>query len=161
MKAAKTPQRRERFAMRITAQGFAPADTYTNLRLREKRYRQGDLVFAELFKPRNPKFYRYAHKFGQMCAENIDDFAGMPAHQVLKRLQWEAGIGCEELGVKVPGVGYMLLRLPRSLAFESMEDGEFREVMQGFCRHIATTYWPTLSVEKIGAMAEIMVDEGA
>lgn len=83
----------------------------------------------------------------------------MDAHKVLKRLQWEANIGCEEIGVQVPGVGLAMMRWPLSLGFESMEEGEFKEVSRKFCRHIAATYWKTLNENQIAEMAESMVDE--
>ena len=152
-------RRRERLALRVVKGSLIPADAYTQSRMRERGYKVGDLVFAEIIKPRNPKFHRLAHRIGSLCAQNIDSFSGMDAHKVLKRLQWEANIGCEEIGVQVPGVGLAMMRWPQSLGFESMEEGEFHEVTRQFCRHIASAYWKTLSPEQIEEMAESMVEE--
>ena len=152
-------RRRERLALRVVKGSLIPADASTQGRMRERGYKVGDLVFAEITKPRNPKFHRLAHRIGSLCAQNIDAFSGMDAHKVLKRLQWEANIRCEEIGVQVPGVGLAMMRWPLSLGFESMEEGEFHEVTRQFCRHIAGTYWKTLSPEQIEQMAESMVDE--
>ena len=150
---------RERLAMRVEKGCMVPADSFTQTRLREKGYRVGDVVFAELVKPRSPGFHRLAHRIGSLCAQNIDAFNGMDAHAVLKRLQWEANIGCEEIGVQVPGVGLAMMRWPLSLGYESMDESEFHEVTQGFCRHIAAMYWKTLTSAQIEEMAESMVDE--
>jgi hypothetical protein len=38
-----------------------------------------------------------------------------------------------------------LLRLPKSLAFHKMDEGEFHQVAQAMCRYIAETYWPTMT----------------
>jgi len=149
----------ERFPLRVQKGGFMPADVGCESRLREKGLRIGDLVFAEFKKPRNPRFHRLAHALGQLCADNIEAFEGMDCHRVLKRLQLEAQIGCDEMAIVVPGVGKCLHLIPRSLSFESMGEDEFHEVVAGFCRHIASQYWPTLSPEQIEDMASVMVGE--
>lgn len=151
-------RRPERIALRVVKGGFAPADDISAARLRTKGYRVNDLVFAEMKKPRNPGFHRLAHRIGAMVSENIEAFEGLDAHAVLKRLQWEAGIGCEEFGVNVPGAGLACVRWPMSLSFESMEEGEFKEVVTGLCRHISDKYWPNVSPEQVERMAECWVD---
>ena len=156
MKAKRRP---EKFALRIIKGGFAPADNSTASRLREKGYRIDDIVFAEIKKPRNPKFHRLAHALGKIVAENIEQFEGMEAHKVLKRIQMEANLGCDEIAYQVPGYGMLLQRIPMSLSFESMDEGEFNEVIKGMCRHIASTYWPGMNEEEIASMAELMVGE--
>jgi hypothetical protein len=152
-------RRRERLALRVAKGCLTPADSATQSRMREKGYKVGDLVFAELTKPRSPGFHRLVHRIGSLCAQNIDSFSGMDAHKVLKRLQWEANIGCEEIGVQVPGVGLAMMRWPLSLGYESMEQGEFQEVARQFCRHIAATYWKGMTEDEIAEMAESMVQE--
>lgn len=152
-------RRPERFPLRVVQGAFQPADITCQARLRDKGFKTGDLVFVEFRKPRNPKFHRLGHALGRLCSENIDAFEGMDAHRVLKRLQLEAQIGCEEMAIVVPGVGKCLHLIPRSLSFESMDEGEFKEVIAGFCRHIAKQYWPTLTPEAIEDMAGVMVNE--
>ena len=147
---------RERYALRVVRGGFEPADGLTAGRLRAKGYRAGQTVFAELRRPRNPGYHRLAHRFAAMLADNLDDFEGMDPHKVLKRLQWESGIGCETMGAKVPGVGYVEIRIPQSLSFESMDQAGFEDVFRGLAEHVANTYWPDLSPEEVEQMAEVM-----
>jgi hypothetical protein len=154
----KSKRRPERIALRVVKGGFQPADDLSASRLRLKGYAVNDLVFAEIKKPRSPGFHRLAHRLGSLIAENVEAFSGMDAHSVLKRLQWEAGIGCEEIGVNVPGVGMAMMRWPLSLSFESMEEGEFREVISGLCRHVSEKYWPSVSPEQVERMAENWVE---
>ncbi|MFC4729492.1 hypothetical protein [Coralloluteibacterium thermophilus] len=151
-------RRPERFALRVVKGGFKVADTFTRGRLRDRGLRSGDLVFAELRKPRNHGFHRLAHQLGALVAENIAAFEGMDPHAVLKRLQIEANVGCDEVALQFPGVGPCVYRVPRSLSFESMEQGEFQEVVAGLCRYIAKTYWPSLSPEAIERMAGCFVE---
>lgn len=156
---SRAKRRPERFPLRLIKGGFAPADRMAADRLRERGYRVGDVVFAEFRKPRNARFWGLAHVFGQMLVDNVEQFAGMDPHRVLKRLQVEANVGCDEMAIYVPGVGKCLHLTPRSLSFESMDEGEFKEVMRGFSRHVAATYWPTLTPEQIEEMAGVMVGE--
>ncbi|NIT58409.1 MAG: hypothetical protein GWN00_19935 [Aliifodinibius sp.] len=155
----KVKNRPEKFALRVIRGGYAPADEYTAARLRDKGHRINDIVFAQMSKPRNPKFHNLAHKFGELVSENIDSFMSMDAHKVLKRLQIEANIGCEEVAANIAGHGMIILKIPRSLSFESMEEGEFQEVMRGMCRHVAEFYWPMLSEDEIAEMAGVMIGE--
>lgn len=149
----------ERFALRVVKGGFAPADSTTSSRLRVRAYRTGDLVFAEFRKPRNPGFHRLAHQLGLLCAENLDAFAGMDPHAVLKRLQLESGVACDEVACRMPkGRGTYVARIPQSLSYESMDDGKFHEVMHGLCRHLASEYWPDCTPEQVESMASCMVD---
>lgn len=153
-----TKRQKPKVFLRIGKGCLLPADDYAASQLREKGYRLGDLVEATLKKLNNPKFHRLIHHIGQLCAENIEAFSGMDAHAVLKRLQWEANIGCEEVGVMVPGVGLAMMRFPLSLSFDSMDDGERHEVAQGMCRHISKTYWKTMTPEAVEQMAESWVE---
>lgn len=142
--------------LRVAKGVLEPADNYSLGKLRDRGYHVGDILAAELRKPRNPGFFRLAHAFGKLVADNIDEFSGMDAHSVLKRLQIEANVGCDEMLLNLPGVGKMVYRMPQSLSFDTMDDGEFREVYMGMCRHVAERYWHGLSAEQIAAMAETM-----
>ncbi len=152
---------RERILLRVEQGCLAPADGLAQARLRDRGFRVGDVVSAVLTKPRSPGYHRYAHKLGELIAQNIESFEGMDPHSVLKRLQWEAGIGCDEMAVTVPGFGLATVRWPRSLSFGSMDQSAFEQTVLGFCRHIASTYWPDLSPEEVAEMAEAMPQEVA
>jgi hypothetical protein len=155
---AKIPRRPERFEMSVQKGALVPSDGLTSARLRRRGYQLGARVFVEIKKPRNPRFHRLAHQLGALCAENLDAFTGMDPHDVLKRLQIEANVGCDEIAINFPGIGPCVYRIPRSLSFESMEEGEFRGVVEGLCKHIAATYWRTTTPERIEAMAGCMVE---
>lgn len=136
---------------------LVPHDANTTAQLRAKGYRLGDVLSADLSKPRNPKFHGLAHRLGDLIAANIEAFEGLEGHAVLKRLQIEGNIGCDEIALNFPGVGPCTYRVPRSLSFESMDDGEFKVVIAGMCSYVSKTYWQTVSPEKIEAMADAWV----
>lgn len=150
--------KKEQLMLRVVKNGFEPADQFTARRLLEKQLSVGDLVLAAISKPRNPGFHRLAHQIGALCAQNIEDFAGLDAHTVLKRIQIEGRIACDEIGIKVPGVGYCIQFIPRSLSYGEMSQEEFYEVVRAFCHFIAARYWKTLTPEEIEPMAKCFVE---
>ncbi|MCF6327568.1 MAG: DUF1367 family protein [Devosiaceae bacterium] len=159
MQKKRKTKRPEKFLLRVVRGALIPVDGYTESKLREKGYRVGDVLIAALTKPRNPKFHRLAHRFGTLVASNIDEFAGIDAHSVLKRIQYEANIECDHMEVKVPEVGFVEVRTPRSLSFGSMDEGSFKQTFRGLARYIAENYWPELTEEQIAEMASSMPDE--
>lgn len=153
--AAKKP---ERLLLTVAKGALTPADGYTAARLRARGFKVGDEVLAVLTKPRNPKFHRLVHQFGQVLVENIEAFSHLDGHQVLKRLQIEGDIACDQVPLVIPGVGPVTYRVPRSLSFESMDDGEFSEVFREFSRYISKHYWQGMTPEQIERMAGLMAD---
>lgn len=157
--AIKRKPKKERVYLRVGKGILIPADPYAASQLRQKGYKMDDVLAATLVKLNNPKFHRLIHRIGQLCAKNIDAFYGMGAHQVLKRIQLEADIFCEPLAIVMPCVGMVTVKLPQSLSFEEMDDGERHEIARAMCRHIAKQYWKTLTPEQIEEMAESFVEE--
>jgi hypothetical protein len=156
MKTATTKYRPEKLMMRIVKGGMQPADNYTTTKLRARNYAMGEIVAAQITKPRNPKFWRLAHGLGSMVAENIDSFAGMDSHCVIKRLQREALIACDEFAFMVPGCGIVTQYTPRSLSFESMSAEEFDSVYKQICSWLVKHYWPSQTNEQIEEMALLL-----
>jgi hypothetical protein len=151
--------KREKIYFRVDKGMLVPADNYAASKLRERGYRMGDLLSAELTKPRNPKFNRLVHRIGQLVTANIDAFSGLDAHKAIKRLQIEGKVACDEIGISIAGYGMMMQLIPRSLSNESMDEGEYQQAARGICRTIAERYWPSLTEDAIAEMAESFVGE--
>lgn len=147
-------KRKPKTMWRVGKGVLVPYDAGTVSQLRERGYGMGDVLSAELRKPRNPSFHGLAHRLGGLIAENIEAFDGLDGHSVLKRLQIEGNIGCDEIALNFPGVGPCSYRVPRSLSFESMDQGEFKAVMRGMCEYVSKQYWRGVSPERIEAMAD-------
>lgn len=159
MTAAKPKRRPEKLLLRVQRGGFAPADGYTQSRLRARGFRVGDEVLATLHKTRRPKFHRLVHAFGLLLVENVEAFRNLDGHTVLKRLQVEGNIGCDEIGIIFPGIGPCTYRIPRSLSYEQMDDAEFTAVFRGFTQHVIATYWPGMTHEQIEEMAKLIGEQ--
>jgi hypothetical protein len=151
--------KREQIYFRVAKGCLVPADNYAASVLRARGYKVGDLLKADLTKPRNPKFNRLVHQLGQLVVANIEGFAGLDAHKAIKRLQIEGKVACDEIGVFVPGYGMVIQFIPRSLSFESMDEGEYQQAARGISRTIAERYWHGLDPEEIENMATCMVGE--
>ena len=137
-----------------------PADGFCQKRLREKGLKVGDMVTVQVRRMREYWYHKMVHLFGELVAQSIDDFRGMTAHDVLKRLQAEAQIGCEAVSIRVMSTGEMaVMYYPRSLAYDEMDQDEFENVFTGFCQHVVEHYWPTLDLENIQALVEIMGEQ--
>lgn len=117
----KPKAQKPKHALRVIKGGYTPADSGVAAKLRG-RHRIGDIVFVTFTKPRNPKFNRYVHAFGKIISENVQGFEGLDSHSVLKRLQVEHSIACEEIQIVMPGIGPCIYRIPMSLSFESMDE---------------------------------------
>ena len=130
---------------------LVPADRHTEAEL--KTWPTAKVRAGELRCPRNPRFHRLAHAIGGLAADNLDEFEGMDGHAVLKRLQIESGIGCDEMAVML-GKRPTIYRIPKSLSFSSMGEDEFKDVMRGLCDWLCKHYWPDTDVDEVLAMAQ-------
>lgn len=153
--------KREKVYLRVSQGALVPADNYARSVLRERGFNIGDLLAADLTKPRNPKFNNLVHQLGQLVVANIESFSGMDAHKAIKRLQIEGRVACDEIGVMVPGFGMVIQFIPQSLSFQSLDEGEFQQAARGIARTIAERYWPDCKPEAIENMATAMVREVA
>lgn len=149
--------KKPRYAAVVTASGFEVISPWTRQQIKDKGYRPGDDVSLEIYKVRNPLFNKLVHQFGIVLSENLDDFTGVEPHKVLKRIQLEGGIGCEEMALR-GDFGIVYHRVPLSLAFDQMDEGEFKAVFREMTRYVARKYWPTLAPEQIEQMAGFMPD---
>ena len=149
---------REKIFLRVIKGALVPADEGAAELLRSKRLQLGDVVEVDLVKQRNPRFHALAHAIGRLCSENIEVFTGMDAHSVLKRLQLESGLECSEQVAELPDGTQYLVRQPRSMAFDKMDEAEFRSLVSALCSWIVARYWPTLTPTQIEQMASAMVD---
>ena len=149
---------RERILLRVEKGALVPAHEPAREALRARGFKVGDVLLADLAKPRNAGFHRLAHAIGRLVTENVQDFAGQDAHAALKRLQAESGLACDVQSLNLPGFGQCMVTIPRSISFDAMDEGEFRQLVQGLCRFIAQKYWASCTPEEIERMAQAMVE---
>lgn len=156
--------------------------------MKERGYRVGDELRAELSKPRILGQHRKAHLIGQLCVEQLEGFERENSHSAIKRLQRESGICCELqaidaspvveailaaaqslLGAAVtkmlravlPEIKTIEVSVPQSLAFDRMEQDHFELFYRGICAHLCAEYWKDCQPDQIERMAELFDREQA
>lgn len=117
-----------------------------------------DVYAVKVWRPRSPEHWRRAHRFAGVLLENIEAFSGLNEHRVLKRLQWETGVHCEEIGALV-GDQQVVVKIPKSLSFDDMDEDEFIEFYKAISRHVADKYWHDCSADQVSEIIRLMADE--
>lgn len=171
--------------MRVIQGGFVPADAYAEQQLRDKKFKIGDIVKVFVRKLRNGKFNRKVHRIGKLCVTHIDEFRHMDAHSVIKRIQLEGNIYCDEMAIKpsVAGMsipkqiismlepilnafglkltedGLLIVRYPQSLSYESMDQADYEDAAKKICRYLSENYLHGLEEWQIEELAESAVED--
>ena len=168
---------------------LVPASWADNRLLRERKYRINDHIRATLTHPRNSKFHRLVHQMGTVARQNLEGFEHMDSHAAIKKLQADSGVYCEPrevsatpvvaailasarhllgdgaarmLSAVLPEIETVTILVPQSLAYDCMDESDFRQFWEGICQHLIARYWPALTTEQITEMAELMPSsEGA
>jgi hypothetical protein len=143
--------------LKVQPGALVPANEAATAALRDMGLKMGQVVRATIRLQRNPGFYRLAHALARLVVESVPEFAEMDGHGALKRLQVESGAGCDDTPTQVAGQ-WVLIRIPRSLAFATIDETEFREIFRDISDYVAATYWPDSSGEAVRKMAEAMPD---
>lgn len=144
-------RKREPIYLRVTPQGtFEPASELYRSMLRTKKFRVGDLVRADLTKPRHPKHHRLVMALLQKVLDNQDGLLSMD--QLLTVLKIK-------MGRAVPFTDSATMRtywVPESIAFDAMDQSVFSEFWTDLCKLVARDYFPNLSPAQVAELAEMM-----
>lgn len=132
---------------------FVPKSDADQHFLRERKYRNGDLVRAVLTKPRNERFNRLVHGMGHLLVENIEGYEGLRAHDAIKKLQVHGQIHCD---VEVLTLGELQVNhfKPRSISYDSMDEHTFQDFWMSCCKYLIDNHWHDLDEEQLTEMIE-------
>lgn len=119
---------------------LVPAHEVDQRLLRERKFKVGREVRAELKQPREGWQHRLVHKIGQLMVDNVESWEQLGSHDAVKRLQRESGTCCEEMEIDVPGVGRLMVKQAESLSFDEMEQDRFQVLFDGITEHIGRHY---------------------
>jgi hypothetical protein len=151
---------KDRIRLRVVKGALVPADKSAHEQLRSRKFSTGDILSADLTKPRNPRFNRLVHNIGNLCMMNIPDFEGMGAHEIIKKIQLDGCIACEQKIIELPKIGRCMVTTPKSLAFDVMDEGEFQLVSSAIFSYISRVYWPQLTPEGLEALTHGFMSAG-
>lgn len=105
--------------------------------LKQRGYRVGDELRAELSKPRILGQHRKAHLLGALCVEHLPGFECEDSHSAIKRLQRDAGICCEPVSMEAKALVDALLTAAQSVLGEAAT-GVLRSVLYAVLPAIRT-----------------------
>ena len=150
---------KQKIDFRVTESGLVPASSYAKSIFNERNYKLNQIVRVDISKLRSNGLNKHSHNIAKMCVIHIDDFKEYEGryHDALKRLQLEANAECDELMIRIPGiVDKVRAKQARSFTYENMGEERFKAAVEVICRHISTSYWPTLTHEEVSEMADQM-----
>lgn len=151
--AGRAKRRKEPVCLRVTAAGtLEPASAYYSAELRSRRLRVGDLVHAELTKPRHPKHHRLVFALLQKVLENQDGL------QTIEQLLTVVKIKLGRVETLVDAATGRAYYVPQSIAFASMDQSDFSVFWRDLCRVVARDYFPGMTPERVAELAEMMED---
>ena len=148
---ARAKRRREPIYLRVTPQGtFEPASALYAGMCRAKKFRVGDLVRAELTKPRYPKHHRLVMALLQKVLDNQEGLLTIDQLLTVVKIK---------LGRAVPFTDAVAGRtywVPESIAFDAMDQSEFTPFWKDLCKLVARDYFPGMTEAKVAELAEMM-----
>lgn len=133
---------------------FVPAYQLDRLALRQREVRTNDLVLIDVFKDRNPRFWRLFHALSGFLADNVDELNGLKHHDALKKVQRDSRIHCELVDVFADDgakVGQIVQAC--SLSFDNTDETLAAEIWDQLCDYVARTYFPGWDDEQVKAAA--------
>lgn len=137
---------------------LVPANGIDQRLLRERKFHVNREVRAELKQSRNIAFHKLVHALGHLLVDNVEQFRHLNAHDAIKRLQQESGVCCEPMEIDLGTLGRVAVSVPRSIAFDEMDESEFGEFFKGICDYI-DQYYQSAMTEEVRAEYLLMVDD--
>lgn len=149
MRPTRGKRSREPVFLRLRADGtFEPASRVYAEIIAARKYAPGDVIRADLTKPRNPRHHRLVMRILHTVLESQEGL--LTVEQLLTVIKIR-------LGRAVPFIDAGSGRtywVPESIAFDAMEQGAFEEFWRDLCRLIARDYLPGMSPEQVADIAE-------
>lgn len=125
--------------------------------LRRKRIKVGARIRTTVTRERSYGQHKYVHKLGQFLEANVEGFAGKDPHAIVKEVQLAADAMCDHERLQIPGYeGYLVRKVPRSIAYDEMDEGDFQQLVRQLCAHIAEKHLPGMTPEQVQEAVELM-----
>lgn len=137
---------------------IVPAHLLDKRAMNDRGLRVGDLVLMDVFKDRNPRFWRLFHALSGFVAENVEDMNGLRHHDALKKLQLDGNIHCEMATFILEDGSKLLHRAPKSLNFDDTDETEAAQIWEQLCDHVASTYFADWDSDTVAQAAEHWAD---
>jgi hypothetical protein len=146
--------------------GWIPADL-ASMKIARDRGLMHDGVenISFMYMPRDGTQWGKIHVLGRLLSEHVEEFHGMSSHAVVKKLQLYSGAACDlqeqEIDLGSLGKHKVHVKVPRSLAFGFMDEGEFMTAYREIGVYIIKTpkYFNQLDSTTQGEIAKLLPRE--
>ena len=124
---------------------LVPCDTFTRQWILGAK--DDGLLWVNVKRPRSPHFHRAVHMLSKWLGENVEKFSGMSPHDVLKTVQLESRLHCKAMALDVPNYGRIMHLIPESIDFETLDETEFRSLIDSLADYVRDNYCPDFSLD--------------
>lgn len=143
--------------MVVTPDGtFRPSCESARQICREKKLHAGIEVMAYLYQVRSSEQWKKAHGLGCALVEHVEGFEGLTAHQALKKIQADGNIACDSEQFDLGSLGKVTRSVPRSLAFDEIDQSEFEMIYAQMIEYVRKTYWPSLDETGMAGLQKLL-----
>lgn len=112
--------------------------------LRERGFKVGQEYRHEIKQAREGWKHRLMHKIGGLLVDNVDGFEDTDSHGAVKRAQEKSGVCCDVTTFVIDlgqfGRHEAEKKIPRSIAFDEMDEDEFERLFVGVTQWIGDTH---------------------
>lgn len=133
---------------------FVPASDADSHFLRERGFKNNERIRVVMSKPRNERFNRLVHGMGHIIVENLEGYENLRSHDAIKKLQVEARIYCETEQLEFDGMVIQRF-IPKSLAFDSMDEHSFYDFWMQCCKYLIEKHWHNLDEDQLTEMIDL------
>lgn len=134
---AKSSESKKPIWMKREGNSLVPADRESMDRMDE--IKRDHLVMVTVRQPRNPRQHRMAWGLVRVAHDNLDDFDS-PEH-LMDTIKVNIGY-CDRVIYRMKDIGEVEQLMPRSMAYESMDQLEFEEFFDRMLDYICVVLMP-------------------
>ena len=117
------------------------------------KFSEGELIIVDLRKTRSPKFHRLAFSMMRTLYDMVDE--SMPFDNWRKLMLIKCGYFTSVGKVDIKGTVTSAL-IPESLAYEKMDDIEFRKCMNNFIQQFIDKYGRGMTYDELSKAASLL-----
>jgi hypothetical protein len=143
-------RRKEPVFLRVVKGALVPADGHSETALRARKYSMGDVLSADLSKPRHPKHHKLVMSLLKIVLDNQDGL------QTIDQLLTIVKIKMGRAAPFVDSATNKTYWVVESISFASMDQGEFEVFWEDLKNLVARDYLPGMTPDQLSEAIDRM-----
>lgn len=121
---------------------FRCFDDASRLACKARKFGAGEELIAYLYRDRSYEQWLKAHGLGMALIQNVEAFENCAtAHAAVKKMQTDGEIALTIETFDLGNLGKVIRSVPKSLAFDEMDEAEFQEIYGAMIKYVRDKYW--------------------